>query len=74
VTFDVSAPAPAMKSPMGPFSVSGASATAKISRKDFGLVWNKPLDKAGGMMVGDDVKIQIDVELDNKGGAAPMKK
>jgi len=40
----------------------GASATTKINRKDFGLNWNQVLE-AGGLMVGDEVEIMIDVEL-----------
>ena len=36
-------------------------ADTKIDRKDFGLVWNKALDK-GGVTVGDEVKIQIEGE------------
>jgi polyisoprenoid-binding protein YceI len=32
-----------------------------ISRKDYGLVWNKALE-GGGMLVGDDVKIDLTVE------------
>jgi len=40
----------------------GVSATTKVNRKDFGLVWNKPLE-SGGVLVGDDVSIQIDAEL-----------
>ena len=40
----------------------GVSATSKINRKDFGLVWNKPLE-SGGVLVGDEVSIQIDAEL-----------
>ncbi|HXX30985.1 MAG TPA: YceI family protein [Myxococcaceae bacterium] len=40
----------------------GVSASTKINRKDFGLVWNRSLE-AGGVMVGDDVSIQIDAEL-----------
>jgi polyisoprenoid-binding protein YceI len=40
---------------------AGASATATIKRSDFGLTWNKALE-AGGVMVGDDVAISIDVE------------
>jgi polyisoprenoid-binding protein YceI len=47
----------------------GASATAKINRKDFGLTWNVGLE-AGGVLVGDDLKIQIDVELVRKAEAA----
>ena len=39
----------------------GSQATATINRKDFGLVWNQTLD-AGGVAVGDEVAITIDVE------------
>jgi polyisoprenoid-binding protein YceI len=41
---------------------AGFSATAKIKRSDFGLTWNQLLE-TGGVAVGDDVKISIDVEL-----------
>jgi polyisoprenoid-binding protein YceI len=44
---------------------AGASATTKISRKDFGLTWNQPLE-SGGVMVGDEVAISIDVEAIKK--------
>lgn len=40
----------------------GASAKTKINRKDFGLTWNQALE-AGGVMVGDEVEISLDVEL-----------
>ena len=40
----------------------GASATGKLNRRDFGLNWNQALE-AGGVLVGDEVKISIDVEL-----------
>ncbi len=43
----------------------GVSATTKVSRKDFGLVWNRSLE-TGGVMVGDEVTIQIDAELQPK--------
>ena len=41
---------------------AGFSATGKISRTAFGLMWNQMLE-AGGVAVGDEVKISIDVEL-----------
>jgi polyisoprenoid-binding protein YceI len=41
---------------------AGFSATTKISRTDFGLTWNAALE-TGGVAVGDDVTIGIDVEL-----------
>jgi polyisoprenoid-binding protein YceI len=41
---------------------TGAMATTKINRKDFGMNWNRALD-SGGVLVGDEVSITIDVEL-----------
>lgn len=41
---------------------AGFSATGKIKRADFGLTWNQALE-TGGWMVGDDVKITLDVQL-----------
>lgn len=43
----------------------GAAATTKINRKDFGLMWNRPIE-TGGVVVGDEVAITIDVELIRK--------
>ncbi len=40
----------------------GATATTKIKRDDFGIVWNGVLE-AGGVLVGNDVKITIDISL-----------
>lgn len=40
---------------------AGFEATGKISRKDFGLTWNKALE-TGGMVVGDEVEIGLEVE------------
>jgi polyisoprenoid-binding protein YceI len=40
---------------------AGFSATTKIDRKDFGLTWNQVLE-AGGILVGDQVEITIEVE------------
>jgi len=41
--------------------VLGASATTKISRREFGLAWNK-LMETGGAVVGDEVEITLDIE------------
>lgn len=41
---------------------AGFTATTKIKRSEFGLTWNQALE-TGGVLVGDDVKISIDVEL-----------
>ncbi len=61
VTLDVEGPAPEAKDPWGNVK-SGFSATTKINRKDFGLVYNVALE-TGGLMVGDEVSITLDVEL-----------
>lgn len=43
----------------------GFSATGVINRKDFGMVWNRALDQ-GGVVLGDEVEIQIDMEAVRK--------
>jgi polyisoprenoid-binding protein YceI len=40
---------------------SGFSATGEISRKDFGIEFNMPMD-GGGVVIGDKITIQIEVE------------
>ena len=40
----------------------GYTASTKIHRKDFGLEWNVALE-AGGVLVGDEVRITIETEL-----------
>jgi polyisoprenoid-binding protein YceI len=49
------------KSPWGTTS-AGFTANAKINRKDFGLTWNQALE-TGGVLVGDDIKITIELEV-----------
>ena len=39
----------------------GYEARTVISRKEFGLAWNQALE-TGGVLVGDEVKIEISVE------------
>lgn len=41
---------------------TGASATATINRKDFGITYNKNLD-GGGIALGEEVPITLEVEL-----------
>ena len=50
----------------------GFSATTKVNRKDWGVSWNKALDK-GGVAVSDEVTIVIDGEA-NLEEAKPVKK
>jgi polyisoprenoid-binding protein YceI len=40
--------------------IVGFSATTKIDRRDFGLVWNKTL-ASGNLMVSNDVNISLDI-------------
>ena len=40
---------------------AGFSLKTSLNRKDYGIVWNKTLDQ-GGVMLGDDVEISIDIE------------
>ena len=44
---------------------AGFTAATTINREDFGLTWNAALE-AGGVLVGRDVKITLDVELIKK--------
>jgi polyisoprenoid-binding protein YceI len=48
------------KNPWG-VDVAAFEVEGKISRKDFGLTWNQALE-AGGVLVGDDIKITIDLQ------------
>ena len=57
----VTGPTPEIKDPWG-YSRRGAEAVTKISRKDFGVAYNALLE-AGGVMVGDEVEISLEVEL-----------
>jgi polyisoprenoid-binding protein YceI len=64
VVLDVEGPTAPMKDPWGN-TRNAATATTKINRQDFGVKWNATLDN-GGVVVGDDVSIIIDVELVKK--------
>jgi polyisoprenoid-binding protein YceI len=61
VTFAVEGPSAPGKDPWGNTRI-GLSATAKINRKDFGLVWNAPLE-TGGILIGEDVQISLEVQF-----------
>ena len=64
VVLEVESSGPPIHDPMGN-TRGGASATTKINRSDFGLTWNKVLE-SGGVMVGDEVAISIDLEAIKK--------
>jgi polyisoprenoid-binding protein YceI len=53
-----------IKDPFG-LQRRGATATTVINRKDFGMTWNKNLD-GGGVVVGDEVTITLDIEVTRK--------
>ena len=45
----------------GPGTIAGFTASGKVNRKDYGILWNRTLDQ-GGTMLGDDVTLEITVE------------
>lgn len=61
VVLTVSSLSGEIKDPWG-MTRRGATAQAKISRKEFGLNWNKALE-TGGVVVSDDVTLELEVEL-----------
>jgi polyisoprenoid-binding protein YceI len=64
VVLEVEGPSADSKDPWGNIR-KGATATAKINRKDFGLVWNKALE-TGGVAVGEEVTIVLEAEMIRK--------
>ncbi|HEY3446833.1 MAG TPA: YceI family protein [Myxococcales bacterium] len=72
VTLEVTGPSAEAKSPWGQ-TVIAASAIGKVSRRDFGMTWNKTLD-GGGLLVGENVDLSIDAELIKKEPAPEAKK
>jgi polyisoprenoid-binding protein YceI len=67
VTLDVEELTEPVKDPWGN-TRRGAAASTKINRQDYNLKWNTVLEK-GGVAVGDEVKIALDVELIMKDAA-----
>jgi polyisoprenoid-binding protein YceI len=67
VVLDLSDVTSPIKDPMGNLR-AGAEARTTINRQDFGISFNKTLD-GGGVMVGNEISISIDVEVTRKGGA-----
>ena len=59
------------KNPWGKTS-AGFSAQTKINREDWGLTWNQTLE-TGGMLVGKEINISIDVEMIKQPEAAKEK-
>jgi polyisoprenoid-binding protein YceI len=52
---------------------AGFSIESTLNRKDFGVLWNRNLDE-GGVLLGDDVRVSIELELDKKAPAAAAAK
>jgi polyisoprenoid-binding protein YceI len=57
------------KSPWGTVN-AGFTASTKINRKDWGLTWNQALE-TGGVLVGDEVTINVELELIKQAEAVP---
>lgn len=53
-----------IKGPRGG-TVAGWEIETTLDRKDFGIIWNRALD-AGGMILGDEVEITINLETQGK--------
>lgn len=56
-------------SPMGGHS-AGFTAHGRLNRRQFGLAWNVGMD-AGGVVVGEEVRLEIDIELVKPAATAP---
>jgi polyisoprenoid-binding protein YceI len=65
VVLDVEGPTAPVKDPWGN-QRAAVSATTKINRQDFGAKWNAKMDN-GGLVLGDDVAITLDVEMVKQG-------
>jgi polyisoprenoid-binding protein YceI len=64
IVLDVEGPSGAVKDPWGNTRVALNAATI-VNRMDYGVKWNAKMD-SGGMVVGDDVNINIDLEMTKK--------
>jgi polyisoprenoid-binding protein YceI len=67
VVLDVDGPTAPVKDPWG-HQRAAVNATTKINRQDYGVKWNATMDN-GGVVVGDQVNINIDAEMTQKGAA-----
>jgi polyisoprenoid-binding protein YceI len=64
VVLDVAGSPDPLKDPSGNTKLGGVARTV-INRKEFGVNWSQSLD-GGGLVVGDDVDVTVDVELIKK--------
>ena len=58
-----------MKDPRGS-ERAGFETAVTLNRKDFGIVWNRALD-AGGVLLGDDVWVSINLETRKEAPPSP---
>jgi polyisoprenoid-binding protein YceI len=63
-TLEVSFDGKPVKAPWGA-TIYAAGASTKVKRSDWGLTWNKTLE-SGGVVVSDDVQIDVDIEYNAK--------
>jgi polyisoprenoid-binding protein YceI len=70
VVLTVDGPGAEAKNPFDGSIVSAVKATGTVNRKEYGMLFNKVLE-TGGVMVGEDVTLQIDAELKKLPEAAP---
>jgi len=61
VVLQVEGPTPEVKDPWGNTRL-GSEASTKISRKDFGVVYNAAME-TGGVLIGDEIEISLAIEL-----------
>jgi polyisoprenoid-binding protein YceI len=73
ITLDATFNPTPVKSPWGTM-VYIAGATGNVKRSEWGLTWNKPLDQAGGVLVGDEIQLEINAEYLPKPAAPAAKK
>jgi polyisoprenoid-binding protein YceI len=55
---------------LGKQEIAGFELTIPIKRQDFGIAWNRTAD-TGGVMLGDDVEINVQVEANKEMPAPP---
>jgi polyisoprenoid-binding protein YceI len=58
-----------VKSPFGGEITLGFSASTEVNREDFGVLWGSEALEGGGIIVGKEVEITIDLEADLEGDA-----
>jgi polyisoprenoid-binding protein YceI len=69
IVLDVEGPTPPLTMPQNRGWKRGATATTKVNRRDFGLVWGTVVE--GVAAVSDEVNITIDLELNKRPPAPP---